>query len=197
MIRRRIVVFLAALAAPVVACQDLAAPQAFTNTIADTLRASAFSGTPTGARSALGLYSGRVSPAGPSVFAPDGNLDFDLVFDIDDTGTAVLIPVSKIAICTRTCQVGLQVVSDSSFDQLTKARSKGYTYDTLVTVGIGTPVYIVAKAGACATDLYSNDMYAKLVVDSVQTADRSVFFRIVTDPNCGFRSLVPGVTPKN
>ena len=131
------------------------------------------------------------------MFAPDGNLDFDLVFDIDDTGKPVLIPVSKIAICTRTCQVGLQVVTDSSFDQLTKARSKGYTYDTLVTVGFGTPVYIVAKAGACATDLYSNDMYAKLVVDSVRTADRSVFFRIVTDPNCGFRSLVPGVTPKN
>jgi hypothetical protein len=133
------------------------------------------------------------------VFAPDGNLDFDLVFDIDNTGKVVLIPVSKIAICplTRRCQVGLQIVTDSSFDQLTKARSKGYAYDTLVTVGTGVPVYIVAKAGACASDLYSNDMYAKLVVDSVRTTDRSVFFRIVTDPNCGFRSLVPGVTPKN
>jgi hypothetical protein len=109
----------------------------------------------------------------------------------------VLIPVSKIAICTRTCQVGLQTVTDSTFDQLTKARSKGYTYDTQFTLDVGIPVYIVAKSTACASDLYSNDMYAKLVVDSVHTSDRSLFFRVVTDPNCGFRSLVPGVTPKN
>jgi len=197
MIHRRTIVFLAALAAPVVACQDLASPKAYTDTIADTLRASAFSGTPTGSRSALGLYSGRTFPASPDVFAPDGNLDFDLVFDIDAAGKPVLIPVSKIAICTRTCQVGLQTVTDSTFDQLTKARSKGYTYDTQFTLAIGMPVYIVAKSTACASDLYSNDMYAKLIVDSVHTNDRSLFFRVVTDPNCGFRSLVPGVTPKN
>ena len=197
MIRRRIVVFLAALATPLAACQDLASPKAYTDTIADTLHATAFTGTPTGARSALGLYSGRTFPAAPFVFAPDGSLDFDLVFDIDASGKPVLIPVSKIAICTRTCQVGLQVVTDSSYDQLTKARSKGYTYDTQITLDIGRPVYIVAKATGCASDLYSNDMYAKLVVDSVHAGDRSIFFRIVTDPNCGFRSLVPGVTPKN
>jgi hypothetical protein len=197
MIRRRLIVLLAALATPLVACQDLASPTAYTDTVADTLRASAFTGTPTGARSALGLYSNRVLPASPYVFAPDGSLDFDLVFDIDASGKAVLIPVSKIAICTRTCQVGLQIVTDSTFDQLTRARPKGYTYDTQLALEVGRPVYIVAKATGCASDLYSNDMYAKLVVDSVHTADRSVFFRIVTDPNCGFRSLVPGVTPKN
>ena len=197
MIRRRIIVFLAALAASLVACQNLAAPKAYTDTVADTLRASAFTGTPTGSRSALGLYSNRTFPSSPDVFAPDGSLDFDLIFDIDASGKPVVIPVSKIAICTRTCQVGLQIVTDSSFDQLTKARSKGYTYDTQFTLDVGKPVYIVAKSTACATDLYSNDMYAKLVVDSVHTVDRSVFFRVVTDPNCGFRSLVPGVTPKN
>jgi hypothetical protein len=197
MIRRRIIVFLAALAVPVVACQDLASPTAYTFTVADTLRANAFTGTPTGARSALGLYSNRILPAMPYVFAPDGALDFDLVFDIDAAGKPVLIPVSKIATCKRQCQVGLQTVTDSTFDQLTKARPKGYTYDTQLALDIGTPVYIVAKSTACASDLYSNDMYAKLVVDSVHTGDRSVFFRVVTDPNCGFRSLVPGVTPKN
>jgi hypothetical protein len=195
--RRRIVVFVAAMTSLAVACQDVNGPQASTFVVADTLHASAFSGTPTGARSALGLYSARVFPFSPYVFAPDGSLDFDLVFDIDGAGKPVLIPVSKIALCTRTCQVGVQIVTDSTFDQLTRARSRGYTYDTLTTLTVGTPVYIVAKASLCANDIYSNDMYAKLVVDSVHTADRSVFFRIVTDPNCGFRSLVPGVTPKN
>ena len=39
--------------------------------------------------------------------------------------------------------------------------------------------------------------YTKLVVDSIDVARRAVFFRTVHDPNCGYRSLIPGVVPKN
>jgi hypothetical protein len=190
MIRRQAALLLATLAVVAVACQDLASPQAYATTVADTLKASALNGTPFGARSALNV-------AIPDVYAPDGSLNYDIVFDINDAGKAVLIPVSKIGLCQRVCQVGLQVVGDSSFDQLTKARTKGYGYDTTLTINTGVPVLIVAKSASCATDLYSNDLYAKLIVDSVRTSDRVVFFRIVTDPNCGFRGLVPGETPKN
>jgi hypothetical protein len=190
MYRRRAIALLAVLALPLVACQDLAAPKAGFPTVADTLRASALSGTPLGARSALDAYT-------PSVKVPDGNMFYDIVFDIDDAGKPVLIPVSKFALCTRLCQVGLQVVTDSTFDQLRKARSKGYTYDSATTISVGTPVLIVAKSVGCSQDIYSNDLYAKLVVDSVRTADRSVFFRIVTDQSCGFRELIPGEVPNS
>ena len=36
-----------------------------------------------------------------------------------------------------------------------------------------------------------------LVVDSIDVVRRAVFFRTVHDPNCGYRSLVPGVVPTN
>ena len=188
--RRLAVLLFAAVALSAIACQDLSAPKAGTATIADTLRASALNGTPLGSRSSLNVLFHEVLP-------PDGSLDFDLAFDIDAGGKAVLIPVAKVAACSRVCQVGLQVVTDSTFDQITKARSKGYTYDTAITVDVGQPVLIVAKSTNCANNLYSNDLYAKIVVDSVRTGDRSIFLRIVTDPTCGFRSLVPGEIPKS
>jgi hypothetical protein len=190
MSRRRIVFLVGLFGIPAVACQNIAGPQAFNLTVADTVRASALNGTPVGSRSALDVWS-------HDVFAPDGSLTFDLAFDIDNNGKAVLIPVSKVALCSRVCQVGLQIVTDSTFDQLRKARARGYTYDTPITVDVGQPVLIVAKSFQCQSDLYSNDLYAKMVVDSVRTSDRSIFFRIVTDPNCGFQSLVPGETPKH
>jgi hypothetical protein len=40
-------------------------------------------------------------------------------------------------------------------------------------------------------------MYSKLVIDSVNTGRRAIFFRSVNDPNCGYRNLVPGAVPKN
>ena len=39
-------------------------------------------------------------------------------------------------------------------------------------------------------------MYAKIVVDSVNTTTRQIFFRATRNPNCGFRSFQPGV-PKD
>ena len=188
--RRFLVALLVVFTFALGACQDIASPSASYPTIADTLRASALNGTPRGSRSALNLYT-------PAVTVPNGNLDFDLAFDIDANGNTLLIPVSRIAVCTRVCQVGLQIVTDSTFEQLTRARTRGYTYDSVTTVPTGKPVLIVAKAFACSGDLYSSDLYAKLVVDSVHAGDRTIFFRIVTDPNCGFRGLVPGETPKN
>jgi hypothetical protein len=48
---------------------------------------------------------------------------------------------------------------------------------------------------ACQYSLASQ-LYAKLVVDSVASTRRQIYFRAVRDPNCGFRSLQPGV-PKS
>jgi SET domain-containing protein len=44
---------------------------------------------------------------------------------------------------------------------------------------------------------FSTIMYSKLVIDSVNTGRRAIFFRSVNDPNCGYRNLVPGAVPKN
>jgi hypothetical protein len=39
-------------------------------------------------------------------------------------------------------------------------------------------------------------LYAKLTVDSVNTASRRLYARTVFDPNCGYRSVVPDSIPE-
>ena len=40
-------------------------------------------------------------------------------------------------------------------------------------------------------------LYAKVVIDSTKpTTTRAIYMRVTTDPNCGYRSLVPGL-PSN
>jgi hypothetical protein len=36
-------------------------------------------------------------------------------------------------------------------------------------------------------------MYGKFSVDSVSLPNRQIFGKLATDPNCGFRSLEPGL----
>jgi hypothetical protein len=43
---------------------------------------------------------------------------------------------------------------------------------------------------------YPSVVYGKLKVDSIVPARRAIFFQVVSDPSCGFRSLVPGELPR-
>jgi len=44
---------------------------------------------------------------------------------------------------------------------------------------------------------FSTLRYTKLVVDSLDAFRRAVYFHSVHNPNCGYRSLVPGEVPRN
>jgi hypothetical protein len=37
------------------------------------------------------------------------------------------------------------------------------------------------------------NIYAKIAVDSINLASRTLFLRLGLDPNCGFRSFVAGI----
>jgi hypothetical protein len=91
-------------------------------------------------------------------------------------------------------QVGLQTVT-TAYEQLTSAPRSGYIYDDPLIVAPGETVAIEA-ATPCQYP-YPQVVFAKLVVDSVNVVSRAIHFRAVTDPSCGFRSLVPGELPKN
>ena len=66
---------------------------------------------------------------------------------------------------------------------------------TLVIGPFQGPIQVVAiqaQTSQCSLEL-SPYNYSKLVVDSVLPAIRAIYFRIGSDPNCGFRSFLPGV----
>ena len=63
-------------------------------------------------------------------------------------------------------------------------------------VSLGATALFVTKEILCRpSNISTYDVYAKMIVDSIRLSDRSIFARVVADPNCGFRGLVPGTIP--
>ena len=176
--------------AAIVACQDAYAPKAVYQVSADTLKVSALTGTPIQAQSAIYLL-------GHATIIPGASETFDFALDIDADGKVKIIPRAKVLTCTSICQLGT-LVSATPFDSLYDAPSRGYTYDSTTTVTPGQTVVFVTKDQSCIpSNIATVDVYAKMVVDSVRASDRAIFVRVVSDPNCGFRGLVPGIVPKH
>jgi hypothetical protein len=124
----------------------------------------------------------RVSPA----------FDYDVAFRLQ-SNSVVVIPARLTANSLAGAhRVGLQL-SDSAFDDIKRAPAKGYQYDSVaVTVPVGKVVFIEANPSVCSSEL-STTIYSKLIIDSIPANAQRVFFRIAVDPNCGFRSFLPGI----
>jgi hypothetical protein len=83
---------------------------------------------------------------------------------------------------------------DVAYDSLTLAPTGDYGADSSLTVALGETVAVrVPRIGNECIYAGRPYFFSKLVVDSVRLADRLIFVRATTDPNCGFRSFAPGV----
>ena len=158
--------------------------------VADTLTVFALTGTPPSFPSGYNASFGAVTRA-------DGDFNFDIAFDLDASNRVVLYPQRLVGVpFTGAKPVGLQRLP-LPFDELTRAPNSGYNFDsTLVLVPGEGAVMQVQDLPACQL-FFSTLLYTKLVIDSVDVGRRAIYFRAVHDPNCGFRSLVPGETPRN
>lgn len=158
----------------------------------DTLLVYALNGTPIGSPSAIQVYTSTVGRAEADT---TGQVYFDLALDIDGAGRILLVPSKLVASDARGATsrvIGLQTTS-VAFDAMREAPSSGYKYDSVAVATVGQTVLIDSRNAQCSP--YLPSVYAKLVVDSVTTG-RVMHVRLATDPNCGFRGLVPGEIPK-
>ena len=182
--RSQLVALLGAVVA-ISACSDPTRLLANFDTITDTLEVYALTGSPVAFPNAL------VTPA-HTVVRVDAGLTFDVAFDIDGSGRALLYPFKTIvdpAAASR--RVGIRIM-DVEFDSLLRAPTSGYNYDSVTVAPEGTVLVIQAtRAVECQYDL-NPLIYSKLVIDDVDAAARRVTFRILVDPDCGFRDLAPG-----
>lgn len=159
----------------------------------DTVKVSALNGTPIGSLSGLEVTYHTVSRAQTDSI---GLVPFDLALDLDGTGKVVLYPARLIATDVRGAGqrvIGLQT-STRSFEDMREAPGSGYKYDSLLVVSPGQTVVFDSRTGICQ-GAFLPSVYGKLVVDSVG-ANRTIYLRIASSPNCGFRQLVPGEVPK-
>jgi hypothetical protein len=188
------VLLVAAAAAGVTACDDPFALEATRETVTDTLVAYSMSGTPPSYPAGFNAGTGAVTRI-------TADIPFDIAFDLTSDGKIRVIPARLISATRQsfsgiapTQQVGL-IGTAGGFEAVTLAPTSGYKRDSLVVVGTNQAVIMEVASDACQFSLASL-LYAKIVVDSVQSGSRQIFFRTTRNPNCGFRSFQPGV-PKD
>ncbi len=166
-------------------CRDPVNLVASRDTVTDTLVVYALSGSP------LAFPTALVTPA-HTVVRADANISFDIAFDIDAQGNALLYPFRLIVDPTAARRtVGILTVN-VPFDSLLRAPSGGYRYDSVTVAPTGTVAVIQATRDIeCRFDI-GRQIYSKIVIDEIDAITRRIAFRILVDPACGFRDLVPG-----
>jgi hypothetical protein len=125
------------------------------------------------------------------------SLTFDVAFDITPAGTVAIYPVRALGQPLSARSVGIRVDSTRSYGAVTRAPGGSYLRDSVVVVPTGRPVILETPFSGCGLYSISQFVYTKLVVDSVDTDRRKIYFHAVNNPNCGFRELRPGVTPED
>ena len=80
-----------------------------------------------------------------------------------------------------------------TFDQITRAPAGGYDFDESFEAAVGD-VFVMQSVGhpSCAGSFFSSVIYAKLRVEAVDPASRTLTLRVLVDPNCGFRGFESG-----
>lgn len=185
---RKFALVMIASASVLTACDDPALLRAQLPTVQDVYTLFALTGTPAAYPSGLNTYA-------RAAVRVDGNAAFDVAFDIDQDGHAVLYPVQKIVSSIGgTRKVGLRKVA-GEFGAITEAPSGTYADSTIVAAE-GDVVIVQSTqngtGGACAFDI-SPYIYTKILVDSIAVATKTVVLQTVLDPNCGFRSFEAGI----
>jgi hypothetical protein len=179
-----------AIVAATTACNDPNENTTISDVVADTLTVWALTGTPASFPSAYWASRGAITRA-------DGNFNFDIAFDIDAAGKIVVYPQRLVGVPLNGPKpVGLQRIT-GTFESLERAPNSGYVFDSTFTVAPGEGLVMQVQASDECLAYFSSIRYTKLVVDSINTNQRALYFRTVHDPNCGYRNLIPGATPKN
>lgn len=179
------------------ACGNPFAVTANTDVIFDTLAVYGLSEAPTNAPTALNTF-------GPQLVTTSPTTHYDLVFDIrpDSTGNlqAYALPPKAVA---SFGSAGLVVDSTHAFEAIASAPNVPYNDSTIVPLKPGTVLIVQAMSTACSVQLVASQqfIYSKIVIDSINytpfneftnPAGNTIYFRIVVDPNCGFRSFKEG-----
>ena len=165
------------------ACGDPDELRARFETDGDTLVVYALTESPIGYPTALNTPFMQVLRA-------EGDLSFDVAFDIVGDSVA-LIPVQLVIGADPGRDVGI-IDTTAVFDSVTIAPRRGYNDSTVTMVGRGEVAIIEAQSSYCQFD-FAQVVYSKLVIDDFDPVTREISFRILVDPNCGFRSFLPGV----
>ena len=126
----------------------------------------------------------------------DGNANFDVAFDIDAAGNAIVYPARLVVSSLAGDRpVGIRKIA-GTFESILTA-PKGTYSDSLAVVATAGDVIVIESARNGQSDVcqfsLSPFIYSKLLIESVVPASRTIVVQAVMNPNCGFRSFEPGI----
>lgn len=121
-----------------------------------------------------------------------GTIDF--VFDIDDGGRPVFLPARLLGQPPRSLDAGLKP-TDLAFDDILEADLNGYVTQDTVHFAPGDRFFVRSALFPNVCPLLF-PFFGKIEILTVNAPERSVTFRALTDNNCGFRGLQPGIPDK-
>lgn len=129
-----------------------------------------------------------------SAVRTDQSAQFDFVFNIDNSGKAVFLPVDLLGLGSVSGLNPGLYITPIPFDSIrTAVTGDMYVFDDTVDVVIGSS-YFVRSRVVCTT--LSVPQYGKIEVLSVDPVEKSIVFRYLVNNNCGYLGLEPGF-PRN
>jgi hypothetical protein len=147
----------------------------------------------------LGALNGSPIPLPSAYSIADGNpvrtdltSAFDFAYDVDSAGRHVFLTLEVLRLSnTNGSGPGLQF-STQQFDQITQAPTENWITGDTVVLHVGD--VLTARSRIACTGL-GVPLYGKLEIMSFNDTpgDRTITFQVLSDENCGYRSLVPGL----
>lgn len=151
----------------------------------DTLGLYAISGTEVWQPSAYSTSERRIVRL-------DQSATVDFAYQITPDGRHVLLPGALVGQPAASgVDPGMRVVTDSTFDQLVYAPNSGYLTRDTIPVQEGTLFYLKGRVGLLC--YFGYPTYGKVEILRFEEEERVVWFRILANFNCGYRSLEPGL----
>jgi hypothetical protein len=145
------------------------------------------------------LYALIGTPVGtPSAYAIEGNrqvrtdisIDFDFAYNVEADGRHVFLPRATLGIDSSASVNPGFLARSETFEGITTAPSNGYVTNQAVPLAVGDR-YVVRGRVTCLS--IGVPKYGKLEILSFDDVARTVTFRVLTDDNCGFKGLAPGL----
>ena len=115
-------------------------------------------------------------------------IDFDFAYN-ETPAEHVFLPRAALGIDTANAAKPGFLLRNESFEAITSAPSNGYITDVPVPIAAGQR-FVVRSRVTCQIGV---PKYAKVEILSFDAVTRIVSFRILTNDNCGFKSLEPGL----
>jgi hypothetical protein len=149
----------------------------------DTVTLGALEGTSISTPSGYRITTGAVRT--------DQTVEFEFAYNVrrldDGSYQRVLLPLAALGLTSANqVEPGLQR-REESFNDISHAPSNGYVSDSAVPIQEGER-YVVRSRVVCSIGV---PLYGKLQILSFQ--DSTVTFQVLTDQNCGFKGLLPGL----